>query len=70
MKQFIEKNKSYIKLGLISGVMFALVMATFDYYMGRPFSIIKFAAHFVLFGLFNGYMAYRKVKKEEKKRGK
>ncbi|MBP93919.1 hypothetical protein SAMN04487989_102440 [Bizionia echini] len=67
---FFEKNKTYLKLGVISGIMFALVMVAFDYFMGRQFSILKFALHFVLFGFFNAYMAYRKVKKEEAKRNK
>lgn len=67
---FIEKNKSYIKVGVISGFMFALVMVAFDYFMERPFNEVKFGLHFLLFGCFNGYMAYRKVKKEEEKRKK
>ncbi|OBX21455.1 MULTISPECIES: hypothetical protein [Bizionia] len=67
---FFEKNKTYIKLGVISGIMFALVMVAFDYFMEREFSILKFALHFVLFGCFNAYMAYRKVQKEEQKRNK
>ncbi|MGY0392381.1 hypothetical protein ACW5R3_07510 [Bizionia sp. KMM 8389] len=67
---FFQRNKTYIKLGAISGLMFALVMLIFDHFMDRPFLLWKFALHFVLFGSFNGYMAYRKVKKEEQKRNK
>ncbi|EGV44850.1 hypothetical protein BZARG_70 [Bizionia argentinensis JUB59] len=67
---FFEKNKTYIKLGVISGIMFALVMVVFDYYMDRPFLLWKFGLHFVLFGFFNAFMARRKVKKEEEKRNK
>ncbi|TYB76187.1 hypothetical protein [Bizionia myxarmorum] len=67
---FFERNKTYIKLGVISGIMFALIMVAFDYFMDRDFLFWKFALHFVLFGCFNGYMAYRKVKKEENKRNK
>lgn len=67
---FFEKNKTYIKLGVISGLLFAMIMVAFDYFMDREFLLWKFALHFVLFGFFNAYMAYRKVKKEEEKRNK
>lgn len=61
---FYSKNKAFINSGLISGLVFALIMLGFDYYNQKSFSAIKFVTHFVLFGLFNGYMAYRKYKKD------
>ena len=61
---FYTRNKAFVNAGLISGLLFALVMAGFDYFREQPFSLLKFALHFVLFGAFNGYMAYRKHKKE------
>ncbi|WP_418513147.1 hypothetical protein [Corallibacter sp.] len=67
---FISKNKTYIKLGLVSGLIFALLMLAFDYFMGKPFLVWKFILHFILFGAFNGFMAYRRVKKEKKRRNK
>jgi hypothetical protein len=67
---FIKKNKTFLKLGLISGIVFALVMIGLDYFMDRPFSLLKFILHFVLFGAFNAYMAYWRVKKENAKRNK
>jgi len=62
---FINRNKVFIRSGIISGFVFALIMAGFDYFKDQPFSVLKFMMHFVLFGLFNGYMAYRKFKKDQ-----
>ena len=52
--------KKYIISGLISGLAFALLMAGWDYYKGKPFSALTFLIHSVLFALFNGYLTYRK----------
>jgi len=62
---FYSRNKVFVNSALVSGLVFALIMAGFDYYKEQPFSLIKFAVHFVLFGAFNGYMAYRKHKKQQ-----
>lgn len=56
--------KKIILTGLISGIVFALLMAGWDYYKEVPFSVLKFIIHFVLFALFNGYMSYRTEKKK------
>ena len=61
---FYTKYKRFIISGLFSGLLFAVVMAAFDYFKEQPFSLLKFAIHLVLFGAFNGYMAYRKIKKQ------
>jgi len=65
---FFSDNKSYIKVGVISGVVFTLIMVGFNYFMEREFLIWKTAFYLVGFGGFNGYMAYRRVKKEEERR--
>ena len=62
---FINRNKVFIRSGIISGLVFALIMAGFDYFKDQPFSVLRFAMHSVFFGLFNGYMAYRKFKKDQ-----
>ncbi|WP_289046206.1 hypothetical protein [uncultured Olleya sp.] len=54
--------KKYIITGLISGLVFAILLAGWDYYKQNPFSVLKFVIHTVIFGVFNGYMTYRKAK--------
>lgn len=54
--------KKYIITGLISGLVFAILLAGWDYYKQNPFSVLKFVIHTVVFGAFNGYMTYRKEK--------
>lgn len=61
--EFYTKYKTFIILGLVSGLVFALIMAGWDSYKEQPFSALKFGLHFVFFGAFNGYMSYRKHKK-------
>ncbi len=56
-------TKKFILTGLVSGLVFAILMAGWDYYQDRPFSVLKFVLHLVLFALFNGYMSYRSAKK-------
>ena len=56
--------KKYILSGLISGLVFALIMAGWDYYKELPFSAIKFIAHLVLFAALNGYLTYRRDHKK------
>ncbi|AXO79015.1 hypothetical protein DZC78_01005 [Olleya aquimaris] len=55
--------KKYIITGLISGLVFAILLAGWDYYKQSPFSVLKFVIHTVVFGVFNGYMTYRKETK-------
>ena len=63
----ITKNKPFILSGILSGFVFALFMSGFDYFNDQPFLFIKFVMNFVFFGLFNGYMVYRKNKKDQNK---
>ncbi len=63
--RFINRNIVFIRSGIVSGLVFALITASFDYFNDQPFSVLKFAMHSVFFGLFNGYMVYRKFKKDQ-----
>jgi hypothetical protein len=62
--EIYNKYKPFIYSGLIAGLVFALIMLGFDYYNDEPFSLFKFLMHFVFFGIFNSYLAYRKHKKD------
>jgi len=55
--------KKYIITGLISGLVFAILLAGWDYYKQNPFSVLKFVIHTIAFGAFNGYMTYIKETK-------
>ena len=43
------ENKVFIKSGLLSGLIYAILMAGFNYYDGEPFKIFKFL--FLFFSL-------------------
>jgi len=59
-----EKTKLKIKSGIFSGLLFAMLMAGFDFYNEENFSVLKFMIHFAFFGGVMGIMAKEKVKKE------
>jgi L-asparagine transporter-like permease len=66
------ENKIFIKSFLISGLLYALLMAGLNYFDGESFRIFKFLFkflfHFFFFGLFMGLLArysYRKQLKKE-----
>lgn len=44
--------KSRIKLGLLSGLVYAGIMAAFDYMSNEPFHVVKFIFSTIFFGAF------------------
>ena len=61
------QTKAIIKSGLISGVIYAGLMAGFDYSDGQDFRIWKFIIHALFFGIFMGFMNIYNQKKQAKK---
>jgi hypothetical protein len=61
------ENKIFIKSFLISGLVYAGLMAGFDYSDGDSFRIFKFLFHFFFFGLFMGLLARYSHKKQLKR---
>ena len=59
-------TKSAILSGLISGVMFALIMFAFDYFEGQDFDPKKTTYQIVFFGVFMGIWNYFTLKRKEK----
>lgn len=59
----MNNNKTYTKkfliAGLVSGFVFAGIMALFDLYNHEPFSLWKFIIYFLIMGFFNGFLQYR-----------
>ncbi|GAA4281873.1 hypothetical protein [Gaetbulibacter aestuarii] len=54
--------------GIISGLVYAAIMAGFDYYEDNSFNLKIFMLNFVLFGLFMGlYTTFRLRKKAKSK---
>lgn len=51
------ENQVFVKSGLLSGIIYALIMAGFSYSTGEPFSIFKFLFLFFFFGLSMGLLA-------------
>ena len=62
------ENKVFIKSGLLSGLIYAILMAGFNYYDGEPFKIFKFLFHFFFFGLSMGLLASYNHKKTAQKK--
>lgn len=62
-----SQTKAIIKSGLISGVVYAVLMAGFDYSDGQDFRIWKFIFHASFFGIFVGFMTRYNLKKQAKK---
>lgn len=63
MKKTNSINKLALKVGVMSGVIFALVMAGFDLYEQKPFSILKFVLHLLFFGGLMFFLNRNKLKK-------
>lgn len=61
------QTKAIIKSGLISGIVYAGLMAGFDYSDGQDLSIGKFLANFIFFGIFMGWLTYYNIKKQSRK---
>jgi len=61
------QTKAIIKSGLISGIVYAGLMAGFDYSDGQDFRIWKFIFHASFFGIFMGFMTRYNLRKQAKK---
>ncbi len=59
--------KSIIKSGLFSGIVYAGLMAGFDYSDGQDFKIWKFIFHASFFGIFMALMTRYNLKKQADK---
>ena len=57
-------TKLKIRTGVLAGLIFALIIAGFNYYNEEVFSVFRFLLHFVLFGVFMGFFAKDRSKKE------
>jgi uncharacterized membrane protein YadS len=65
-----KQAKAIIKSGLFSGIVFAGLMAGFDYFEGQDFRIWKFIFHASFFGIFIGLMIRYYLKKQAEKKNK
>jgi len=61
------ENKAFIKTFLIAGIVYASLMAGFDYADGQEFKLYKFVFSFLFFGLFMGFIFRNGHKKQLKK---
>ena len=61
------QTKAIIKSGLISGILYAGLMAGFDYSDGQDFRIWKFIFHASFFGIFMEFMTRYNLRKQAKK---
>ncbi len=61
------QTKAIIKSGLFSGIVYAGLMAGFDYSDGQDFRIWKFIFHASFFGIFMGFMTRYNLRKQAKK---
>ncbi len=63
-----NKQTKAILIGtLIGGLVYAGLMTLFDYSYKKDFSIGKFSANFIFFGIFMGWLTYYNLKKQSKK---
>ncbi|TXD48492.1 MULTISPECIES: hypothetical protein [unclassified Polaribacter] len=61
------QTKAIIKSGLFSGIVYAGLMAGFDYSDGQDFKIWKFIFHASFFGIFMALMTRYNLKKQANK---
>jgi hypothetical protein len=61
------QTKSIIKSGLFSGIVYAGLMAGFDYSDGQDFKIWKFIFNASFFGIFMALMTRYNLKKQADK---
>ena len=63
-----NKQTKAILIGtLIGGLVYAALMTLFDYSNRQDFSIGKFLANFIFFGIFMGWLTYYNIKKQSSK---
>ena len=61
------QTKVIIKSGLFSGIVYAGLMAGFDYSDGQDFRIWRFILNSLFFGTFMGFMTRYNLKKQADK---
>ncbi len=66
MMQKPISRKRCIIAGIVSGLIFAVLMALFDLYNQEPFSILKFVLCFSIMGFLNSYLQYKAHKNSQK----
>jgi hypothetical protein len=62
MKKHIKGRIIY---GLVTGIIFASIMAAFDYYDDKTLNVLKFIFHLLFFGLFQALFIKFKSRKSE-----
>ncbi len=62
--------KSILTGGFVGGIVYAGVMAGFDYYDGENFRMWKFVFNFLFFGTFTGISTRYNIKKQSEKEKK
>ena len=62
-----KQTKAILIGALIGGIVYAGLMTLFDYSYRQDFSIGKFLANFIFFGIFMGWLTYYNIKKQSKK---
>ena len=60
--------KTVLISGLISGIVYAGLMAGFDYFNGQDFKIWKLIFNVLFFGILMGLFSYYNMKKRSKKK--
>jgi len=59
------QTKSILISGLISGIVYAVLMAGFDYYDEKNFKVWRFIFNFVFLGILIGLVTRYNFKKEK-----
>jgi len=62
-----KQTKAILIGALIGGLVYAALMTLFDYSYRQDFSIGKFSANFIFFGIFMGWLTHYNIKKQSKK---
>lgn len=62
-----KQTKSIIIGGLVGGIVYASIMAGFDFLNGQILSIWKFIISALIFGIFMGLITRYNIKKQLKK---
>jgi len=62
-----KQTKAILIGALIGGLVYAGLMTLFDYSSKQDFSIGKFLANFIFFGIFMGWLTHYNIKKQSRK---
>lgn len=63
-----NQTKSIIIGGLVGGIVYASIMAGFDFADGQDFRVWRLIINFLFFGSFMGLMTRYNLKKNEKRK--